>query len=124
MQYPELRQELIENLKILSDRGYQQAVWVARKFPPGIEFDCLDYATNFLFADTKLSTNPDSLVGVMLIDQAEVDCVKKVTCALDRLLKTHGTDKSDAFYLSTAEWEDVLRTAETACECLTRGKRA
>lgn len=124
MQYPELRQELIENLKILSDRGYQQAAWVERKFPPGIEFDCLDYALNFWFDDTRLSDDPDGLVGAMLVDQAEVYRIKKVTHALDHLLKIHGTDKSDAFYLSTAEWEVVLRTAATAYECLTRGKRA
>lgn len=42
-----MREELIETLRALSDKKYQELAWVKGQFPEGIVEDNFDYAVNF-----------------------------------------------------------------------------
>lgn len=59
-------------------------------------------------------------LGYFLYDDEEVEAVARVISAVDRLLNTHGTEQSDAFYLSQPEWEAVASSAQRAYELIRR----
>lgn len=114
LKFPEQRQELRETLQALSDRKYQDSVWIEGEYPDGVVYDCLDYAIHFLFDDTALADNPEKLIGYILIDRKEVELIQGVTKALDKLFFNLGTDKSDIEYLSSPLWNDVIEAAKKA----------
>ena len=77
---------------------------------------CLDYAIHFLFDDTSLADEPEKLIGYILANQKEVELIRGVTAALDKLLFELGTDKSDAEYLCSPGWNEVIEAAKKAYE--------
>lgn len=58
-----MREELIETLRALSDKKYQELAWVKGQFPEGIVEDNFDYAVNFLFDDHCFAECPEELIG-------------------------------------------------------------
>src|SRR3546814_15953807 len=114
LMYPNMREELLEDLDGLADLDYQQKVWVRGEPHPGIQHDELDYALHFLFDDTDLAESPEKSIGVFLLDKEEARVVHCVTQALDALLTQYGVDLSDARYLAKPEWTQVVdRPAES-----------
>ena len=109
-----MREELIHNLKALSDRNYQESAWVREEFSEGIEYDNFDLAINFLFDDTCLADNPKDLIGYCLINKQEAELVCSVTKSIDKLLSELGNDLSDSEYISSPLWEDVIQSARQA----------
>lgn len=118
MQYPEMREELVGYLKALADPDYQREAWLAKKFPPGIQYDCLDFAIHFIYDDTELAADPESLVGVILKDQAEVDAIKMVTTRLDKMFEKLGVELTDLEYLQSPYWEEVVVSAQEALKTI------
>ncbi len=66
VQYPSMRAELLETLRSLADREYQQRAWVDHNYPPGVLYDSFDEAVHFLFDDTILAENPNASIGVIV----------------------------------------------------------
>jgi len=109
-----MRGELIEYLKGLSDPDYQRECWVKKNFPPGIEYDCFDNAVHFLFDDTRLASDPSSMIGMILEDEHEVRLVYNVCQKIDDVFDRHGLDLTDEQYINCAEWAAVVNAAEQA----------
>jgi hypothetical protein len=118
MKFPEQRQELIETLQALSDRNYQESVWLKKEYSDRVIYDCLDYVIHFLFDDTSLADEPEKLIGYILANQEEVELIREVIKALDKLLSELGIDKTDAEYLSSILWNDVIKTAQKAYQTI------
>lgn len=119
MKYPWIREELLGYLQGLSDPAYQRSCWVEVKCPDGGKHDEFDYTIHFLFDDTELGSVPESCIGNILINQKEADCIRKVCEAIDHLFDRHGTELSDADYISLPEWEQVISTARDALRIMT-----
>ncbi len=66
VQYPKIREELLENLRSLASREYQQKAWINHNYPAGVLYDSFDEAVHFLFDDTILEKNPNAAIGVIL----------------------------------------------------------
>jgi hypothetical protein len=111
---PSMRDEVIGILKTLSDIEYQRQAWVNHNFPEGIEFDCFDISIDLLLEDLQLIELPENTLGGVFENQEEIDAVREVALAMDRVLKIYGTKLSDGEYISTPEWEDVLNTSANA----------
>lgn len=109
-----MRAELLSCLEGLSDPAYQRSCWVEGKCPDGVKHDEFDYAIHFLFDDTELGSAPESCIGNFLINQKEAECIRKVCDAINHLFDRHGTELSDADYISCPEWEQVISTARDA----------
>ena len=118
MKFLEMRHELIETLKALSDREYQQLAWVQKKFPGGIEYDEFDCAVHFLFDDTHLAENPEDYIGYCIKSKQEAQLILTVTRSIDRLLSELGNDLSDLEYISSPLWEEVVRSAKQAYKAI------
>ena len=83
VQYPSLRAKLLESLRSLADREYQQRVWVNHNYPHGVLYDSFDEAVHFLFDDTILAENPDAAIGVILEDEKEARLIAGVCTAIE-----------------------------------------
>ena len=114
IKFPDMRKELLEHLAELADRKYQENCWVKKQCPVGIEYDELDYSVHFLFDDTQLSENPESMVGYCLNNEQEVKAISLVCRSLDQLFGKYGYDKSDEEYISCPEWQYVIDAAREA----------
>ena len=118
MKFPRMRGQLRSVLESLSNRSYQEAAWVRKEFPPGIEYDNLDLAVHFFFDDTELSRETSSAIGLFLYDEKEANAVRAVVQALDLLFERYGTALDDSDYIHKPEWEAVLRSATEALSVL------
>ena len=110
----EMREELIETLRALSDKKYQESAWVRGEFPEGIEYDDFDLAVHFLFDDTCLAERPEDLIGYCLIDKQEAQLVHAVTESIDQVLSELGNETSDLEVISSPLWHNVIQTAKKA----------
>lgn len=118
MKYPEMRKELLDYLFGLSDSQYQRDCWVNRMCPGGVVHDELDYAIHFLFDDTKLAEDSESLIGVILKDKKEAYLVASVCEKIQYIFDKYGYDMSDEAYISLPEWKCVLQAAKEAHEVI------
>ncbi|WP_152969541.1 SCO4402 family protein [Paracidovorax avenae] len=110
--YPFLRRELLMSVQALSDKDYQREAWVNRKFPPGIEWDSLSVAVDFLFNDSGLSDDPAGAIGLFLLDN-EIHGVIEMIKRMDIVFEKYGDHCSDLEYISKPEWDDVVMAAKT-----------
>lgn len=113
-----MREELLETLRTLADAEYQRKTWLDQNFPPGTEHDCFDYAVHFIYDDTSLATDPEDTIGVFLKDENEVQMIKAVVAALERVFDALGMKATDEEYISSREWSDVLKAASRAWQAL------
>jgi hypothetical protein len=120
IQFLEMREELIETLRALSDKKYQELVWVQGQFPEGIVEDNFDYAVHFLFDDHGFAEDPEGLIGYCLVDQQEAELIRSVTKSIDKVLSQLGNDKSDLEYISSPLWDDVIQTAKQAYNIISK----
>jgi hypothetical protein len=114
IQLPHKREELIYYLTALADPVYQHRVWLKHEFPPGIVYDCFDYAVNFFFDDTALADAPQETIGWILENEEEMQAVSKVINAVDEVLNKLGTELTDEQYINSPEWQSVIESAKAA----------
>lgn len=125
---PQMREKLLENLMILADAEYQNQVWFEQEFPPSIDNDCWDdvgvhliyfeFAFDLVYDETSLVENPEGAIGIFLNDEREVELIKAVLRAIERVFVTVGIDATDREYISCPEWKDVLKTAANALQIM------
>ena len=118
VKYPKMREELLETLRSLADRDYQEQVWVKRDYPLGIKYDCFDEAVHFLFDDTVLAENPDAAIGVIIDNEKEARLISAVCQAIDLVLEVLGTEASDEEYIKSSEWTMVVEAALKALQVM------
>ncbi len=114
IQFPEMRQELIENLRSLSDVDYQDRMWINGGSEGRIQHDEFDYVVHFLYDDTSLADDPVSLIGVILRNANEVALIELVIATLENLFEKMGLDKTDEEYVRSQWWSDVVNAAKIA----------
>lgn len=113
LKYPAMRRELIEALKSLSDRDYQQRVWIDKEFPHENFYDDLTTTVN-IFHDL-ISDDEDfgRYIGTFLASQEEAAAVEGVHQSLDATIDALG-ESPDGRYLSDPRWNDVVAKAAHA----------
>jgi len=117
LRYPNLRDQLIDCLRSLSDRAYQRDAWVNRNLPLG-QGDNFDLAIHVLFDDLGLEEDPRGAIGVFLYDEAEIVLISDLIEALNAIFDKYGTSLSDEDYIEKPEWKRVLETAKIAWSAL------
>ncbi|MEZ2303003.1 MAG: hypothetical protein ACBR13_14675 [Microcoleus sp.] len=118
VKYPKMREELLETLRNLADRDYQDQVWVKRDYPLGIKYDCFDEAVHFLYDDTVLAENPDAAIGVIIENEKEARFMEAVCQAIDLVFDVLGTEASDEDYIKSSEWTGVVEAASQALQVM------
>lgn len=117
VKYPNLRAELLDELRNLSDTDYQQRVWINGSAPDGYVDDFCS-VVEFFYDDTMLARDTRSTVGVILVDDTEVGPIRAVIQAIDQMFLMHGMKLSDEAYLAKPEWGVVVDAARIAHDAL------
>ena len=120
LRYPYLRAEVVSALESLSDREYQQRVWVEHILPAPGQGDNFTMVFNSLFEDVPVVEDPMSFIGTVLRNQAEAHAMTPLKRAVDRLHEAMGYNRTDAEYLASPLWDDVVATASHALAELRR----
>ncbi|MCY7386013.1 MAG: hypothetical protein LH628_26305 [Microcoleus sp. CAN_BIN18] len=118
VQYPKMREELLETLRSLSDREYQHKAWLESDYPPAIEYDSFDEAVHFLYDDTVLAENPDAAIGVIIENEKEARLMSAVCQAIDLVFDVLGTEASDEDYINSSGWISVVEAASKALQAM------
>ncbi len=118
LEFPSMRNELIDYLRGLSDRNHQHRVWVDEPHHENIDHENLDYAIHFLYDDTELAENPHETIGFILRDAKEAELVKSLVASLDRIFSKYGLDLDDSDYIKLPEWDDVIECAKTTLQVI------
>ena len=71
-----------------------------------------------LYDDTLLAENPETAIGIFLKDENEVQMIKTVVVALERVFDALGTNATDEEYISSREWSEVIKAAAYALEVI------
>jgi hypothetical protein len=122
VKYPKMREELLETLRTLADREYQNKVWLERDYSLGIEYDSFDEVVHFLYDDTVLAENPNAAIGLIIKNEKEVCLIQAVCRAIDKVFEALGLDKSDQEYINSDEWETVVSAASCALDVMENQK--
>ena len=110
IKYPEMRLNLQAYTNALANAEHQRTMWTnERRTAP---WDNLTEIIHYFYDDTKLSSDPQDCVGVILYDAIEVEAVKRVTLAIDKVFSAYGTERLDTFYINVPEWVDVISASE------------
>ncbi|WP_208935765.1 SCO4402 family protein [Paracidovorax avenae] len=120
--YPFLRRELLMCMQALADRDYQNSAWISRIFPPGIEWDSLGVAVDFIFNDSGLSDDAVGAIGIFLVED-ELGGVAKVIEKMEVVFEKYGDDCSDLEYISQPEWSDVVESATVLLDQIKNNNR-
>ncbi|MEG4344896.1 hypothetical protein QUB70_16595 [Microcoleus sp. A003_D6] len=118
VQYPKMREELLETLRSLADREYQHKVWIDKDYSLGIECDSFDDAVHFLYDDTVLAENQDAAIGVIIKNEKEARLMEAVCQAIDLVFEVLGTEASDEEYIKSSEWTGVVEAASKALQAM------
>jgi hypothetical protein len=116
--YPEMRDEIIDAVRTLSDPEYQFRTWVLREVPPD-RIEDFDINIHILYDDTGVLENPHAAIGDVLETAAEADALTKLAHAIDSMFERVGTDLTDEQYLALPDWKSVVDAARNALSVLT-----
>lgn len=118
VQWPERRKDVLEALRALSDRDYQNQYWRSGEGRPD-----LTAAVHWLIDDTSIDQHgARALISRLFLDQREADLVQLVVDALLRILDDLGPTVPDNAYLDHPEWINVLHSARAAYLALRSSK--
>lgn len=117
LKYPNMRNEVVFALTSLSDRAYQQRVWIDRITPRPTYYDDLDHQVHTLFDDIDVCVEPDRWVGVVLYP-GEVEPLRKLGASFQEVIWDLG-DVTDAEYLAHPQWDEVIGLARIALATMT-----
>ncbi|MGW4114001.1 SCO4402 family protein [Actinosynnema sp. NPDC004786] len=117
--YPDMRVEIVDAIRALSDPEYQRRVWVRREMPHPNYHDNFTMNIHVLYDDTTVFENLSEAVGPYLRNQAEIRALAPLKDALDSLFDVYGTELTDEEYIDKPEWPTVIATARAALRVLT-----
>lgn len=102
VKYPEMRAEFLAELRYVFLADPSEKTRRQRAF---------EYLVNFVYDDTALSRNPESLLGWVLLNTREVDLIKRFTGCLDSLLSKNGVALKVSDVESTESWYALVSQA-------------
>ncbi|EAZ90472.1 SCO4402 family protein [Crocosphaera chwakensis] len=111
MKYPEMRQELLLSIKILSDLEYQKQNWLNNTSG---EYDCFDYVIHFLYDQAGFDENAEATIGLFVKNEEELTIIMEVIESLEKLFEILGTNASDLDYINSPQWKNVIINAKKA----------
>lgn len=101
----------------LSDREYQERIWLRHELPPEVYYDSLDMAVHTLFDDWMILPNPKEAIGTILVDGPEIDRLRHLG-ELFGTLVDELKDRPDEDYINDGRWPDVVDRARAALSAM------
>jgi len=113
VQFPQMREEVLEALEVLADPELQNEHWLTPRYP----MDCpdFDWVVRALY-DTPALPSPGLVVGTFLYADEE-EPLLALDVVLDPMI-AELQDVPDAEYLAHPDWPEVVRLAGLAAAVL------
>ncbi|MGW3252456.1 SCO4402 family protein [Streptomyces fungicidicus] len=106
---PWLRDQLIDWLRKIGDRGWQEEKWTLTADSG------LDHMLDF-FDDTGVLDDPVGRVGFILRDEGEVHVMRRLNSAIDQAIQA--SPGSDVGIIRSQSWELVVVAAREALQVM------
>jgi hypothetical protein len=117
VEYPSARWGVMRAVAALSDRDYQQRVWINHRLPHPNYYDSVDLAIHTLFDDWAVLPNPREAIGAILVDGPEIERLQKLGQVLGALVDE--LKKSpDEEYVRDPRWSEVVDSAVHALSAM------
>lgn len=116
--FPRMRDDVMFALACLSDRRYQERVWVSNEGPPNYSDD-LTANVNILYDDCQVLPDPQSRVGSVLLATDEVERLHDLHAVLGPLIDELG-EAPDGDYLDNRRWALVVEESAAALAAMVR----
>jgi len=107
-----MRMGVIDALRSLADREYQERVWINRIYPHERYYDDLSMRIHTLYDDTDVLAAPAGMVGDVIYS-SEIDSLHQLDSILSPLIDELG-DADDSTYLADPRWDQVIRASDAA----------
>lgn len=117
--FPDMRRNVLSAVRALADEEYQRRVWIHRDYPHEGYYDDFTMNLNILFDDTLVLEDPATTLGAVLKSQEEVGAMQALASAINVLMEREGTEHTDAEYVASPLWGDVVRSASVAYGIMT-----
>jgi hypothetical protein len=118
--FPDMRRNVVSAVRALADEAYQRRVWIDHECPGDGYYDDFTMNLHILFDDTLVLEDPAATLGTVLKSGEEVDALAVLAEALDDLLSSEGSERTDAEYMASPLWGTVVRAAGAAYAVMTR----
>ena len=124
VKFPQLRAEVVEAVRALSDHDYQWRVWIRQEHPEPDWYDDFTLNVHVLFDDCRVLEAPTETIGDVLRSADEATAMLPLARALNTLFDRYGKHLSDEEYLNAPEWSTIVVAAGTALTALTMDEHA
>ncbi|MFF6998540.1 hypothetical protein ACFY93_26750 [Streptomyces sp. NPDC008313] len=111
---PEMRKSVLSAVRALSDKAYQERVWLDHDYPQEGYYDDFSMNIHILFDDTLVLDDPAASLGTVLKCQEEVEVMASLAAALENLFDREGGQREDLDYVRSPLWDAVVRCASRA----------
>ncbi len=115
--YPNMREELINAMRTLSDVEYQQRAWIEHIFPVGIQYDEFSISLNII-EDVGFFEKTEPKIGGVIENLQELIAVERVAYAIEYMFNCRGNNRTDAEYMADPLWSVVVGRAAKALKIL------
>lgn len=110
--HPNMRQEFVDHLKVLSGQEYQVNSWINKTFSWINNCDEFDIIVHFLFDDTNLSRSPYSLIEIFLYNDEKAETSNVLCKHIDNLLTKYDLEHEGSYCCKLPEWDHVISTSK------------
>jgi hypothetical protein len=124
IQHPEMRANLLDVLRALSDPDYQRRVWVEREYPHPGYYDDLDTNVHLLYDDTDIAEEPHKNIGFALRNEDEARAIEELNRVLGPLYDSLPPDTDDATVIAMPEWQAVIAAARNALRVFSEDRKS
>lgn len=111
VEFPSMRSDVVDALRSLADRGYQEREWGQFRADEN-RYDDLTLNVNVLYDDCRVLPDPASRIGTVLL-ASDVEPLTRLSDALTPLIAELG-DSADSSYLADPRWDQVVEAARAA----------
>jgi|GEM_PF-2180222 len=124
VEYPWVREELIERLNELSNPIWQKQAWIEKKFDTDSYFYNFDSMIHFFLDDWRFQDNIKEYIGIILKSEEEAQSITKLVATLFKVL--HAVDaegkSSDDDHITHPFWSSVISAAREALDAFSRAE--
>jgi hypothetical protein len=118
VEHPQMRENVIDVLKVLADPRYQHRMWVEERGADPDLIETLDENISLLYDLSDVAENPHGHIGITLKDEHEALAIQNLDRVLSPLIDSLPPDIDDATVIAMPEWEEVVTAARNALQVI------
>ncbi|WP_407642100.1 SCO4402 family protein [Actinomadura spongiicola] len=120
LEFPEMREMVVDAVRTFSDIEYQQKMWVDERYQDPNLIEDLDQNLSALYDFTSVAECPHDYIGAVLVDIDEAEAMEALHIAIEEFLGSVDGSLEDAVLIAMPNWRKVVDQAQATLRVLTR----